>query len=225
MLDIGALTFSLGSPQRAKLNHFIAVIGGLMSYAIIGAGAVGQALAKMFARKQIAAAIASRRSPEALTPVAKAIGPTIIPQSMQDAVKADMVLLATPFGTQKEVAAAGESWQGKIVIDVTNAYGVSPEELGNLPSSVVISQAFPGATLVKAFNHLPAEILAEDPNVEGGRRVVFDDDAAAQVATLVEELGFAPVKLGRLAEGGLLVQARGKTWAPLIFQDLFKIGV
>jgi predicted dinucleotide-binding enzyme len=38
-----------------------------MSYAIIGAGAVGQALAKMFARKQIAAAIASRRSPEALT--------------------------------------------------------------------------------------------------------------------------------------------------------------
>jgi predicted dinucleotide-binding enzyme len=183
----------------------------------------------MFARKQMAAAIASGRSPEALTPVAKAIGPTIIPQSMQDAVKADMVLLATPFGTQKEVAEAAESWQGKIVIDVTNAYGVAPEELGNLPSSVVISQAFPGATLVKAFNHLPAEILVEDPSVEGGRRVVFissdDDDAAAQVATLVEELGFAPVKLGRLAEGGLLVQARGKTWAPLIFQDLFKIGV
>jgi len=37
-----------------------------MSYAIIGAGAVGQALAKLFARKQIAAAIANRRSPEAL---------------------------------------------------------------------------------------------------------------------------------------------------------------
>ena len=199
-----------------------------MSYAIIGAGAVGQALAKMFARKKVTAAIASRRSPESLTPVAKAIGPTIIPQSMHDAVKADMVLLAIPFGTQKEVAKAAESWQGKIVIDVTNAYGVSPEELGNLPSSVVISQAFPGATMVKAFNHLPAEILAEDPNVNGWRRVVFlssdDDDAAAQVATLVEELGFAPVKLGKLAEGGLLVQARGKTWAPLIFQDLFKKG-
>jgi hypothetical protein len=217
-------------PRQARLSNFNfnTDTGGFMSYAIIGAGAVGQALAKMFARKQIAVAIASRRSPEALTPVAKAIGPTIIPQSMQEAVKADMVLLAMPFGTQKEVAKAAESWQGKIVIDVTNAYGVSPEELGNLPSSVVISQAFPGATLVKAFNHLPAEILAEDPNVKGGRRVVFlssdDDDAAAQVATLVEELGFGPVKLGKLAEGGLLVQARGKTWAPLIFQDLFKKG-
>jgi 8-hydroxy-5-deazaflavin:NADPH oxidoreductase len=173
-------------------------------------------------------AIASRRTAEALAPVAKAIGPTIIPQSLQDAVKGDVVLLALPFGTQKEIAKAAESWQGKIVIDVTNAYGVSPEELGNLPSSVVISQAFPGAKLVKAFNHLAAETLAEDPNFQGMRRVVFlssdDDDAAAQVATLVEELGFAPVKLGKLAEGGLLVQARGKTWAPLIFQDLFKKG-
>jgi len=199
-----------------------------MSYAIIGAGAVGQALAKMFARKKIAATIASRRSPEVLEPIAKAIGPSITAQSLQNAVKAEIVLLAIPFGTQKEVAKAAESWQGKIVIDVTNAYGVSPEELDNRPSSVVISQAFPGAKLVKAFNHLPAEILAEDPNVEGGRRVVFlssdDEGAVAQVATLVEQLGFAPVKLGKLAEGGLLVQARGKTWAPLIFQDLFKAG-
>jgi hypothetical protein len=41
---------------------------------------------------------------------------------------------------------------------------------------------------------------------------------------LVEELGFAPVKVGKLAEGGLLAQDRGKSWAPLIFQDLFKKG-
>jgi len=44
------------------------------------------------------------------------------------------------------------------------------------------------------------------------------------VAALVEQLGYAPVNLGKLADGGLLVQARGKTWAPLIFQDLFKKG-
>ena len=199
-----------------------------MSYAIIGAGNVGKALASAFARKGIEVAIASRRPADALASVAKAIGPTIIPKSLQDAVKAEIVLLAVPFGTQKDVAKAGKSWQGKIVIDVTNAYGVSPEELGNLPSSVVISQAFPGARLVKAFNHLPAQTLAEDPNVKGGRRVLFlasdDDTAAGEVATLVERLGFAPVGLGRLAEGGLLVQARGNTWAPLIFQDLFKKG-
>jgi hypothetical protein len=197
-----------------------------MSYSIIGAGKVGQALARAFARKKIEVAIASRRSPEALAPVAKAIGPTIIPKSLQDAVKAEIVLLAVPFGTQKDVAKAGKSWQGKIVIDVTNAYGVAPEELGNLPSSVVISQAFPSARLVKAFNSLTAETLAEDPNVKGGRRVVFlssdDENAAGEVAALIEQLGFAPVQLGRLAEGGLLVQARGKSWAQLIFQDFVK---
>jgi hypothetical protein len=197
-----------------------------MSYAIIGTGKAGQALAKAFARKGVEVAIASKRPAEALAPVAKAIGPTIIPKSLQDAVKADIVILAIPFGTQKEVAKAVESWQGKIVIDMTNAYGVSPEELGNLPSSVVISQAFPGAKLVKAFNQLAAEVLAEDPNVKGGRRVVFlssdDEGAAAQVAALVEQLGFAPVQLGKLAEGGVLIQARGKTWAQLIFQDFVK---
>jgi predicted dinucleotide-binding enzyme len=197
-----------------------------MNHAIIGTGKAGQALAKAFARKGVEVAIASRRPAEALAPVAKAIGQTIIPKSLQDAVKADIVILAIPFGTQKDVAKAAESWQGKIVIDVTNAYGISPEELGNLPSSVVISQAFPGAKLVKAFNHLAAPTLAQDPDVKGGRRVIFvssdDEDAATQVAALVEQLGFAPVKLGKLAEGGLLVQARGKTWAPLIFQDFVK---
>ena len=197
-----------------------------MRYETIGSGKVGQALATAFARKELEVAIASRRLAEALAPVAKAIGPTIIPKSLQDAVKADIIILAIPFGTQKEVAKAAESWQGKIVIDVTNAYGVSPEELGNLPSSAVISQAFRGAKLVKAFNQLTAEVLAEDPNVKGGRRVVFlaseDEGAAAQVAVLVEQLGFAPVQLGKLAEGGLLIQARGKTWAQLIFQDFVK---
>jgi 8-hydroxy-5-deazaflavin:NADPH oxidoreductase len=197
-----------------------------MSYAIIGSGKVGQALATAFARKGLEVAIASRRSAEALAPIATAIGPTISPKSLKDAVQADIVLLAVPFGTQKDIAKAAESWQGKIVIDVTNAYGVAPEELGNLPSSVVISQAFPGAKLVKAFNSLPAEVLAEDPNVKGGRRVVLlssdDEGAATRVATLVEQLGFAPVQLGKLAEGGLLIQARGKTWAQLIFQDFVK---
>jgi len=144
-----------------------------MSYAIIGTGKAGQALAKAFARKGVEVAMASKRSAEALAPGRKGDRADNHPKSLQDAVKADIVILAIPFGTQKEVAKAAESWQGKIVIDVTNAYGVSPEELGNLPSSVVVSQAFPGARLVKAFNSLAAETLAEDPNVKGGRRVVF----------------------------------------------------
>jgi 8-hydroxy-5-deazaflavin:NADPH oxidoreductase len=197
-----------------------------MSYAIIGFGAVGQALASMFARKGIEVAVASRRAPEALEARAKAIGPTIVPKTLEDALEADVILLAVPFWQHREVAKALTSWQGKTVIDVTNAYGVPVEDLGGLPSSAVIAKAVPGARLVKAFNHLAAATLAADPAVRGGRRVIFvssdDEAAAAPVRALAEQLGFAPVWLGKLAEGGALVQARDKSWAPLIFQDLFK---
>jgi len=73
--------------------------------------------------------------------------------------------------------------------------------------------------LVKAFNHLVAATLAADPDVNGGRRVVFvssdDGKAMATVSALAEQLGSALVRLGRLTEGGTLVQARGSTSAPL----------
>jgi 8-hydroxy-5-deazaflavin:NADPH oxidoreductase len=197
-----------------------------MSYSIIGFGAVGQALARAFARKNIEVAVASRRPPEVLVPQARAIGLTVIPKPLQDALKAEIVILAVPFWEHRAVASAIASWQGKIVIDGTNAFGVPLEELDGLPSSAVISRAFPGARLVKAFNHLPAAVLAADPNVKGGRRVVFlssdDESATSPVAALAEQLGFAPVGLGKLAEGGALVQARGHTWTQLIFQDLVK---
>ena len=199
-----------------------------MNYAIIGTGKVGQAAAHAFARKGIEVGFASRRSPAELAPIAEAIGSTVIPMSLQDALAADVLLLAVPFVTYKDLAKATASWQGKIVIDAMNAYGVAPLDLGGRPSSVAVSQALAGARLVKGFNHLPAKILAEDPSVDGGKRVLFlssdDDEALALVAALFEKLDFAPVSLGKLEEGGLLVQARGNTWAPLIFQDLFKKG-
>jgi len=197
-----------------------------MSYAIIGFGRVGQALAHAFARKNIDVTVASRRPPEQLAPQARAIGPTVVARSLQEAVKADTILLAVPFQAYSEVAKALPSWEGKTIIDATNAYGVPVEELNGLPSSVVIAKAFKGAKLVKGFNHLPAAALAADPNVDGGHRVVFlssdDEDAIAPVASLAKQLGFAPVKLGKLDEGGALVGTRGRTWGQLIFQDLFR---
>jgi len=90
----------------------------------------------------------------------------------------------------------------------------------------VIANALHGARLVKAFNHLPARVLAQDPIVGEGHRVIFlssdDEGATAAVAALVEQLGYAPVSLGRIAEGGQLVQGRNGIWGPLVFQDLFK---
>jgi predicted dinucleotide-binding enzyme len=197
-----------------------------MTYAIIGFGKIGQALAQAFARKNVDVTVASRRPPEALAPQARAIGPTVVARSLQEALGADTIFLAIPFWEHRELAKALPSWEGKTVIDVTNSFGVSPEELDGLPSSAFIAKAFPGARLVKGFNHLVAPILATDPVVEGGHRVAFlssdDADAIAPVAALAKQLGFAPVTLGKLGEGGALVHARGRIWGPLIFQDLFK---
>ena len=197
-----------------------------MSYAIIGFGKLGQALAKAFARKGIEVFVATTRDPESFASAAAAIGPTIIPKKLAEAVKADILFLAVRFESHRDVAKVLPSWHGKTIIDVTNAYGVSPEELGGQPSSKFVAQAFTGARLVKGFNHLGAAVLEQDPAVHGGRRVVFlasdDDGAAAEMGALAENLGFSPIKLGGLSEGGLLVQARGNSWGQLIFKDLVK---
>jgi predicted dinucleotide-binding enzyme len=197
-----------------------------MSYAIIGFGKIGQALAKAFARNGIEVAVATTRYPESFAADAAAIGPTIIPKTLAEAVKADIIFLAVRFEQHRDVATALPSWQGKTIVDVTNAYGVPDEELKGQPSSEFVAQAFSGGRLVKGFNHLAAAILAQDPAVHGGKRVVFlasnEDAAAAKIAELAENLGFAPIKLGGLSEGGLLVQSRANVWGHLIFKDLVK---
>ena len=197
-----------------------------MSYAIIGFGKIGQALAKAFARNGIEVSVATTRDPESFASAATVIGPTIIPKKLAEAVKADIIFLAVRFEAHRDVAKALPTWTGKTIIDVTNAYGVSPEELGGQPSSKVVAQAFTGARLVRGFNHLGAAVLDQDTAVHGGRRVVFlasdDDGAAAEIGALAENLGFSPIKLGGLSEGGLLVQARGNSWGQLIFKDLVK---
>lgn len=197
-----------------------------MSFAIIGFGNIGKALAKAFARKDIEVSVATTRDPESFASDAAAIGPKVIPKTLAEAVKADIIFLAVRFEAHPGVAKALATWQGKTIVDVTNAYGVPPEKLGEQPSSKLVAQAFSGAKLVKGFNHLAAAVLDQDPAVHGGRRVVFlasdDEDAAAEIGVLAEKLGFAPIKLGGLSEGGLLVQARGNSWGQLIFKDLVK---
>ena len=197
-----------------------------MQYAIIGFGAVGQGLAKAFARKGLEVAVATRRPPEQLAGDAKAIGPTVKAASLRDAVAADAVILAFPYGQHEGVGKAAASWKGRLVIDATNAFGTPLEQFNGLTAAGVAAKNYPGATFVKGFNHLPAAKLAADPAVNGGRRVIFvssDDPAALEPANaLLERLGYAPVSLGTLAESGPLTSARGNSWSPLDFVDLVK---
>lgn len=85
-----------------------------------------------------------------------------------------------------------------------------------------------GSKVVKGFNHLIASVLAEEPAVNGGSRVVFlasDNDCALnEVGTLAETPGFASMVPGSLSEGEMLVQAHRIKWGELIFKDLVKFS-
>ena len=196
-----------------------------MTYAIIGFGKIGQALARAFARKGIDVSIAATRDPDSFAAEAAAIGPMVAAVTLEDALKADTIFLAVRFEAHPDVAKTLPNWTGKTVIDAMNLFPV-PAALGDTPSSRLVARAFVGARLVKGFNHLGAGTLATDPVVEGGHRVVFlssdDREAIAPVATLARQLGFAPIDLGPLDQGGALVHAHGDAWGPLIFKDLFK---
>ncbi len=197
-----------------------------MSISIIGSGAIGSALATRFAAKSLAVQIANRRGPESLGQLASVLAPHVHAVSVQEALAADLVILAIPFGAIPEAVAGIADWQGRIVVDASNAIdfpAFTPTDLGGRLSSTVVADFLPGARLVKTFNTLPAARLAADPATEGGRRVLFvsGDDAGAngEVRKLVERLGFAAIDLGPLAEGGRSQQFGGA----LVLQNLIKL--
>ena len=198
-----------------------------MKYAIIGSGKIGAALAAQLARHGIQFAIANTRGRSSLAPLVAQLGDHVIPATLAEALKADFLFLAVPFGALQSVANATSDWHGKVVIDAMNAFGVPLEVLGDSPSSEIVARALPGAKVVKAFNHLPAAILGREPAEKDGRRVVFissdDPDASAAVAALAGEIGFAPIELGGLRASSALLDVRGTTLGALLLQNLIKL--
>src|SRR3546814_5375091 len=105
-----------------------------MNYAIIGFGKIGQALARAFARNGIEVSVATTRDPESFASDAAAIGPEVIPRTLAEAAKADVIFLAVRFESHPEVAKALASWKGKTIVDAMKP--LAPlAELDGLPSS------------------------------------------------------------------------------------------
>lgn len=182
---------------------------------IVGAGRLGQALARTVQRADRPAVIANSRGPESLKPVVEALGDGITAGTTSDAARCSIVALAVPWSTVHD-ALAGLSWSGEIVIDATNAVlipSLEPMPLGGLTSSEIVAQLVPGARVVKTANTLAADVLGADPHEAGGRRVLFvsgdDADANGAVAELFDAAGFVPIQIGDLASGGALQQAGG----------------
>lgn len=180
----------------------------MTSYAIVGSGKIGSALARLFARAGIEVGIANTRGPESL----RSLDPGVRAVSVADALECDVIFMAIPFAAVEEFGRTLSDWTGKIVVDTTNAHYSpgSAEVLQGRLSAHYAAEKLPGAVVVKAFNQLPASTLAAELDPAVGRRVIFIatdvPEAGDRIAKLVDALGLASVQLGRIDEGGRLIQ-------------------
>jgi 8-hydroxy-5-deazaflavin:NADPH oxidoreductase len=143
-----------------------------MTIGIIGAGNIGLAVAKTLARAGIAAKIANSRGPDSLKESVGHLSPTIKAGTREEAASADIVLIAVNWSKLPVAVAGLPAWGGRIVIDANNPIEAplfKPVDLQDLLSSQIVAELVRGARLVKAFNHLRAEVLASDPRKDGGR--------------------------------------------------------
>jgi len=187
-----------------------------MKIGIIGAGHIGGTAAKLFARAGHEIALSNSRGPASLSGSIATIndevgGPRVRAATAADAAAfGEVVLLAAPWRKREDLPKT-DLFRGKIVIDAMNPYGASGEvlDLGGSTSSEEVAKRLPGARLVKAFNTIHWEHLAQQGRADlplERRRAIFvagDDPAAKKlVSDLIEEIGFAPVDTGGLREGG-----------------------
>jgi predicted dinucleotide-binding enzyme len=151
----------------------------------------------------------------------------VTPVSLDEALTADVIIVAIPFLAVRELGFSRSDWSGKIVVDSTNAFTLpnADEVLNGRLSTDFNAEAFPGAAVVKAFNQTAVKQFTEKRPPEFGRRVVFvasnSPAASAAVADLANQLGFAPIQLGRIDEGGVLIQARNA----LTLRNLYELPI
>ena len=186
---------------------------------IIGSGAVGRAVATRAVAAGVPVILSNSRGPDTLTEVVDELGTGVSAGTVAQAADADLVVIAIPFVKIPELASEVPQWSGRIVVDSTNQFAeYEPTysglaDLGDESGSEWVARHLPGATIIKAFNAMFADYIMADPRHHDGRQVLFfagDDDAVnAEFAEFGEALGFAPVLLGGLRNGGRLMQLDG----------------
>ena len=183
-----------------------------MKIGIIGSGNIGGTAAKLFVKVGHEVAISNSRGPESLKSFVSSVGPNIVANTVEDAIKfSEVILLAIPWRKRQELLSVSKLLDGKIVIDAMNPYSENFEviDLGNSTSSEEVLKQIPNSRLVKAFNTIYYEHLRTKGNPNApieDRFTIFvagdDPNAKATVSKLIEDIGFAPVDTGSLREGG-----------------------
>jgi 8-hydroxy-5-deazaflavin:NADPH oxidoreductase len=188
---------------------------------IVGAGRIGQAMARIARRAGRQVVIANSRGPDSLTEIVQALGDGVSAGTAKEAVAAEIVVLAVMW-PQVPKAVEGLEWAGRIVIDPTNDF--DPSDLDGRTSSEVVADLVAPARVVKAGNTFAAAVLGSDPHQGGGQRVIFvsgdDSEAKSSVRALFEDAGFFVLDLGGLRDGGKMQQVG----APLAGQNLIHLA-
>jgi predicted dinucleotide-binding enzyme len=188
-----------------------------MKIGIVGSGNIGANAARLFVKAGHEVALSNSRGPETLRELVDELGERARAVTVDEAAAfGEVVLVAVPFGKYQELPA--EPFYGKVVIDAGNYYPQRDGQVAELDSdettsSEMMSEHLKGARLVKGFNtiyyvHLASQGDASLPLED--RRAIFvasdDSEAKEIVAKLIDEIGFAAVDTGFLADGGRLQQ-------------------
>jgi 8-hydroxy-5-deazaflavin:NADPH oxidoreductase len=176
----------------------------------IGAGNIGQAVARLALEHAYDVVLSNSRGPETLDDVVARLGPNAEADTAEGAAaRGDIVVVTIPLKAYRDVPV--EPLAGKVVIDTNNYYPqrdgrIEELEDGSTTSSSLLQRHLPDSHVVKAFNHIMSAHLLEHAQAAGtaDRRALAiagdDADAKATVGRLIDELGFDVVDIGTLAE-------------------------
>jgi len=179
--------------------------------AILGVGHVGSALARILLDAGYEVDVAASGDPQRIQLIVSVVMPGARARWAPEAVaEADIVILAIPL--HRFAGLDRSMLDGKLVVDSMNYWsptdGVqSLFEDTSLTSSEVVQRELAGSTVVKTFNHIGYHEMEEDrrPAGDPDRRALGiasdDEDAAALVASLIEDAGYDTVLLPRLHDG------------------------
>lgn len=187
-----------------------------MKITVIGTGNMGAAFVKQLVRAGHEVSVTARDSAKAAQLAAANPGAKSV-ATAGAASGADAVVLATGYADAVGALQAVGDLQGKVVIDITNPLTADYMglTLGHSTSAAEeIAKAVPGAEVVKGFNTVFAQVLAEGADFGSDRRVtVFvasDSSRAKQTASaLAESLGFEVIDAGGLKNARYLEPLAG----------------
>lgn len=173
-----------------------------MQIGIIGTGNVGSALARRLVNAGHEVMLGSRTAEKAAE-VAAQTGARGGSQA-EAANFGEIVVLSVPAKSVEELSRALPDMRGKIIMETVNDFETESAE----STTTRIQALFPTALVVKAFNHVFAEVIASDPPRSPARLTVFiagDDRAAkAAVAGLIETIGFDTLDIGSAQKAAYL---------------------